>query len=279
MERVFRRGPLGVEGSTVFGAGLLAEQEPAFGDVADALEFALHLGVLGFHQFRVRIFRHINGRGKQNYGAGERHGKQKMVPGVGESLAAIDADVKHHHRASRLLREHDGPRLCHVARSARPIDGKGAIQPFFEPPRHHRQSAQPAARRAALGSAKTKPLDHLARPLAVKRGRVHHHHAMMTVPPDDREDDAVPKRPDAALAGGVHLFVMMPAQHFVAQRWPEQTNQAVHRGGNERNLDAPRPRQGRQARVVMRADRFRGRSFHALDGGVRWHLGLRSAGG
>ena len=38
-----------------------AEGKPGFGDIADALELALHFGVLGFQDFLIGIFRDVDG--------------------------------------------------------------------------------------------------------------------------------------------------------------------------------------------------------------------------
>jgi hypothetical protein len=40
----------------------IVQRKPVFGDVADALEFALHLGVLGFEHFRISVGRDVDWR-------------------------------------------------------------------------------------------------------------------------------------------------------------------------------------------------------------------------
>jgi len=44
---------------------------------------------------------------------------------------------------------------------------------------------------------------------------------------------------------------VMPAKHFVTQRRPERSNQAVDKCGDNGNLDAPRPIQFGQAGIVV----------------------------
>src|SRR5215472_3904195 len=95
---------------------------------------------------------------------------------------------------------------------------------------------------------------------------------MMPVPPHNWEDNPVPESPDDALAGRVNFFRMLPAEHFVAQRRSERSDDAVDRGGNKGNLDAPLPRQGRQPCVIMQIDRLVIQLLHGLQDGVGlWH--------
>src|SRR6516162_6863010 len=126
------------------------------------------------------------------------------------------------------------------------------------------QSTPSSSRLAITASPSKPPRDELpcavpnpshSMTLPVKRCGVHHHHSMMPMPPHNREDDTVPERPDNALARSVDFFRMLPAKHFVAQRRSECSNDAVDRNGNKRNLEAPCPRQGWQACVIMRIDR------------------------
>src|SRR5215831_6797916 len=65
---------------------------------------------------------------------------------------------------------------------------------------------------------------------------------------------------------------MLPAEHFVAQRRSERSDDAVDRGGNKGNLDAPRPRQGRPPCVIMQIDGLVIQLLHGLQNGVGlWH--------
>lgn len=76
-------------------AFFITQLKPGFGDIADALQFALHFLLLAFHDLRGGAGGDINWRGEENYGAGEGRGQEEMVPGIGEGLAAVDANVEH----------------------------------------------------------------------------------------------------------------------------------------------------------------------------------------
>src|SRR6266852_3985046 len=62
----------------VFLARFLRQRKPRFCDIADAIQFPLHLRVFGFEHLLVRIGWHINRRGEQNHRSSKRHGQQKM---------------------------------------------------------------------------------------------------------------------------------------------------------------------------------------------------------
>jgi len=64
-----------------------------------------------------------------------------MIPGIGESFAAIHANVKYQDRAAAFSRQHYRPGLGYVARPARAIDGEAAVSSFFEALGHHGQPA------------------------------------------------------------------------------------------------------------------------------------------
>src|ERR1700688_335487 len=174
-----------------------------------------------------------------------------MVPGICESFAAIHTNVKYHDRAATLSCQHHRPRLGYVARPAWTINGKATIQAFFEPLGHHGQPAQSTARRTSLSRAEPQPLDNLARPLAVERRGVHHHDAAIPGPPRHRNDDAVPERKNAPVPRSVNTFRLLLPQRFKAQRGSQRANDAVDRGGDNRNLRATRPGKLWQPRVVM----------------------------
>src|SRR5258708_3046301 len=148
------------------------------------------------------------------------------------------------------------PRASPPAPPPRPSPPHPPPPPSPAPPPHPRQSAQSAPRRPPLRRPKSQPLDHLARPLAIESRRVHHHRAMISVPPHNRNNHAMPERPNAPLPRSVHALRMLPAEHFVAQRRPQQANNAIDCRGDHRNLYPPRPRQLRQPPVVVR--------FHCL---------------
>src|SRR5436309_447933 len=204
-----------IEFGAMLGTRFLTKRKPALRNIPHPFQLPLHFGLLGFHEFCTRIPRHVNWRGEQYGGTRKWSWQQEMIPGLEKSLAAIHADVKDQDRASRFPCQHHGSRFRHVPRPAWAVDRECAIYSLFQPPRHHRQSPQPSARRTALRRAESQPLNRLARPLPVERRRVHHHHAVVSVPPHNRENDAVPKRPDASLARSIHSLCMLPAQHFV----------------------------------------------------------------
>src|SRR5437016_4740781 len=240
-----------IEFGAMLGTRFLTKRKPALRNIPHPFQLPLHFGMLGFHEFCTRILRHVNWRGEQYGGTRKWSWQQEMIPGLLKSLAAIHADVKDQDRASRFPRQHHRSRLRHVTRPAWAIDRERAIHSYVQPPRHHCQSSQSSARRTTLRRAESQPLNHFARPLPVERRRVHHYHAVVSVPPHNRENDSVPKRPDASLARSMHPFRMLPAQHLITQRRTQHSNHAVHRRGDNGNLDAPRPRQVRQPYVVM----------------------------
>src|SRR2546430_3499436 len=135
-----------------------------------------------------------------------------MVPRLLKGLPMPTPNVKDEDRTSRFPRQHHWSRLGDVPRPTRSVNGKGAIEPFFQTPRHHRQPAQASPRRTPLGRPKSQPLDHLARPPPVERRRVHYHHAAVARPPRHRDNHTVPKRPDTLLLCRVHLLGMLPAR-------------------------------------------------------------------
>ena len=141
----------------------------------------------------------------------ERRGQQEVVPSSFESIAAAHADVENENGTAGFAGEHHRPGLGDVARAARAINCKSAIDAFFQPTRHHGESAKTSARRASLRGSESQPFDYLAGPLAIKGRGIHHHHAVVAVPPDNRNDNAVPERPDAALAAGVDALGVLPA--------------------------------------------------------------------
>src|SRR5258708_24714979 len=150
-----------------------------------------------------------------------------MVPGSFECLPTFHADVKNQDGTSRFSRQHHWPRLGHVPRSAWPIDGERAIEPFFQPPRHYGQSTQSPARRTSLRRPESQPLNHFACPLPVECRRIHHHHAVIPVPPHNRNDDPVPERPDTLFLCRIHTLLMMPTQHFITKRAPAHSSHPV----------------------------------------------------
>src|ERR1700731_1369082 len=217
---------------------LFAKLKPALGYIAKALQFALHFGVLCLHQVCVRSRRHVNWGRAQNHRARERRRQQKMVPGIGESFAAIHADVKYQDRTTALSRQHYWTWLGHVSRPARTVNGKAAINPFSEPLGHHGHPPEPATRRTSLSRAEPQPLDNLARPLAVERSSIEHHDAAISGPPRHRNDDAVPERKNASLSGSINGLRLLLSQCFKTKRGPQRANNAVYRGGDNRNLRA-----------------------------------------
>src|ERR1700722_11029515 len=164
-----------------------------------------------------------------------------MVPGIGESFAAIHADVKYQDWAATLSRQHYRPRLGHIARPARTVNGKAAVQAFFKPRGHDGQPTQSTARRPSLSRPESQPLDYLARPLAVKRRGIHHHDAAIPGPPRHWNDDAVPECKNAPVSRSVNTFRLLLSQRFKAQRGSQRANDAVYRRSDNRNLRATRP--------------------------------------
>src|SRR5271156_6137047 len=179
-----------------------------------------------------------------------------MIPGLLESDAAIDADVEDHYGTSGFSREDHGTWLRDVAWTTRAVDGESAIHAFAEAFGHDGEAAQAAARRTSLRGAEAEPLDDFACPLAVERGGIHDHNTVVSIPPDDGNDHAMPERPDDLFLGGIDALGVLPAHHFITQRGPQQTDHAIDRRGDQRNLDAAGPRQSRQARIVVSADNF-----------------------
>src|SRR5438552_17828252 len=100
-----------------------------------------------------------------------------MVPRLLECFSPVHADVKNHDGASAFSRAHDWSGFCHVARPARPIDGKCAFEPFLEPPPHHGDAPQSTPPRTALRRAESDPPHHHAPPSPDAASRVHHHDA------------------------------------------------------------------------------------------------------
>lgn len=230
----------------------------------------LHFLVLRFELFGVRVRRHINRGREKNHGTSKGCGKQKVVPGFFKGSSPADANVKDQNGAAGLAREHDRAGLSHVTRATRTINREGAIGALCEAARHYREAPQSAAGRTPLRRAKAQPLDDFARPLAVEGGGVHNHNAVMTMPPNDGNDNAVPKRPDDALAGGVDALRVLPSVNFVTQRWSQNANHTVHRSGDERDLHAPRPGKVRKTRVVVAGHRAGRRSSLSFASGVGW---------
>jgi hypothetical protein len=241
-----------IEFAAVARALRFTRRKPPLCNIPHALQLALHLRVLGCHRFGVRVARNINRRRKQNHCSRKGHRQQKMVPRLFKRFPTLHSNMKHHDGASCFSRQHHWPRLGHVPRSPRPIDRERAIHSLFQPPRHHRQSPQSAARRTSLRRTESQPLDHFARPLPIECRRVHHHHAVIPVPPHNRNNNPVPERPDTLLLRRIHPLRMLPPKDFISQRRPERSNHPVHRSGDDGNLDSPRPWQIRQPRVVVR---------------------------
>src|SRR5215471_6281517 len=239
------------------------QREPAFRDVTDAFQFLLHFVVFGFERGGVRVLRDFDRRREDDYCTAKRSREQKMVPGFFERLTVLDADMEDRDRAARTSCKHDRTGLGDVARSAGTVDGEGTVLPFLDALGDHGQTAQAAAGRATVRGGEAEPLDDLASPLTVEGCGVHDHDAHVPRPPGNGNDDTVPEGPDAAAARGVNLLGMVPAEDFKAQRWTEYANHGVNQGGNDRNLNAAGPREGRQASIVMSAEftRFRSGSF------------------
>src|SRR5579862_9176645 len=112
-----------------------------------------------------------------------------MVPGLRKGFAVLHADVKYLDRGARFARQHYRTRFRDVPRAAGTVNGERAILTLCNPPRHHGQPAQSAARRTPLRRAKPQPLDYFARPLPSKAvvfittmpmSRAHHEIGMIT---------------------------------------------------------------------------------------------------
>jgi len=233
--------------------------------------------VFCFQDFGVGVWRDVDWRGKEDYCAGKGGWQEEVVPSFFEGFAAADADVEDEDGAASFSGEHDGAGLSDVARAARAINRKSAIDAFFQAARHYGEAAEPSAGRASLGGAKTKPFDYFARPLAVEGSGVHHNDAVIAVPPNNGNDDAMPESPDAAFAARVDALGVLPAENFVAQRWPEKANHTVDGSGDDGDLDAPGPGEGGEAGVVVSADGFGGDfSFGGVNGILCW---IRGCGG
>ena|SRR5580704_125428 len=78
----------------VFFTVCFANRKPGFGDVANALKFALHLCMFRLEDFGVCVGWNVNRRSEEDYGASERRWQQEVVPGFLEGLAATYADVE-----------------------------------------------------------------------------------------------------------------------------------------------------------------------------------------
>ena len=233
----------------------------------------MHFGVFRLEDFGVGIGGDVDGRGEENYGSGKWGGQEEVVPGFFEGFAAADADVEDQDGAAGFSCEHDRAGLGHVARSTRAINREGAIDAFFQAASHDRESAKAAAGRTSLSSAEAKPFDDFASPLTVEGRGVHYDYAVIAVPPDNWNDDAVPEGPDAPFARGVNALGILPAQNFIAQRGAKNANHTEDGGGNEGDLDAAGPGQVGEARVIVRADGFRGCGFGGVLGGIRSYGG------
>lgn len=122
-----------------------AKRKPGFGDIPDAFEFALHFSVPGLEEFGVGVWRDVNRRSEEDYGARKRSGQEEVIPGFLEGFSAVDSDVKNKDGAAGFSGEHDGAGLGDVARAARTVDGEGAIDAFFEAASHYGQSAKASA--------------------------------------------------------------------------------------------------------------------------------------
>src|SRR4029077_2793875 len=64
----------------MLGALFFAEGKPSFRNIAHSFQFALHLGVLGFHPFGIGIRWHVNRRGEEHQGPRKWLRQEKMVP-------------------------------------------------------------------------------------------------------------------------------------------------------------------------------------------------------
>jgi len=100
--------------------------------------------VFGLEDFGVGVWRDVDGRGEEDYGAGERGGQEKVVPGFFEGFAAVDADVEDQDGAAGFSCEHDRAGLGDVTRAARAINREGAIDAFFQAASHDREATQAA---------------------------------------------------------------------------------------------------------------------------------------
>ena len=140
-----------------------------------------------------------------------------MVPGLGESFAVVDANVKYDDGATGFSSEHYRTGLGDVTWAPRTVDGKSAIEALLQALGHDSQPTQTAARRASLRGAKAQPLDHLACPLAVKRGGIEDHDAAISGPPNNGNDDAMPESKNTPAAHRINALDVLITEDFKAQ--------------------------------------------------------------
>ena len=68
-----------------------------------------------------------------------------MVPGFLESFSAVDADVEDQDGAAGFSGEHYRAGLGDVTRTARAVDGEGAIDALFQAASHYSEPTQAAS--------------------------------------------------------------------------------------------------------------------------------------
>src|SRR5579872_1919491 len=140
--------------------------------------------MFGFEDFGIGVWRDVDRRGEEDYGARKWGGQQEMVPGFLESFSAAYADVEDEDGTASFSGEHHRAGLGDVTRAARTVDGEGAIDAFFETSSHDRETAKAAAGRTPLGSAEAQPFDDFPSPLTIEGRGVHYNYPVIAVPPN-----------------------------------------------------------------------------------------------
>src|SRR5271167_4951590 len=79
--------------------------KPRFRFVANPFERSLHLRLLAFHRFAVRVGGNADGRRHEHHRAGEWIGQPKEVPRFRERVRPLEPDVEHGDGPSRAPRQ------------------------------------------------------------------------------------------------------------------------------------------------------------------------------
>src|SRR5579872_5858114 len=140
--------------------------------------------MFGFEDFGIGVWRDVDRRGEEDYGARKGGGQEEMVPGFRESFSAAYADVEDEDGTASFSGEHHRAGFGNVARAARAVKRESAIDAFLEAASHDREAAKAATGRTPLGSAEAEPFDDFARPLTIEGRGVHYNYPVIAVPPN-----------------------------------------------------------------------------------------------
>ena len=111
---------------------LFTETEPRLGNVAHALKRRLHLRLLRFHCFAIRIGGNSNRRRHHEHRARKWIRNLKQIPGFLECVRAFEPDVKNGNRLPGAPRQNHGAGFRDVARPARTVNRERDVLSFFE---------------------------------------------------------------------------------------------------------------------------------------------------